>query len=391
MAAASRPSPQVSRRTMLSWTGAAGMLAVGATVLPACSSPMPPTAPGTDANGLFLRPGFTSRIVARGGEQLGGADYRAFPDGAATFPDAVVPGGWYYVVNHEVPGGGGGVTSVRFAPDGTVTGSRLVLAGTTSNCAGGATPWGTWLSGEEYDGGWIWEVDPTGATRAAARTALGTFSHEAAAVASDGRVYLTEDKSNGCLYRFTPDRPQDLSAGLLEVACGTAAPGAVVWRAVPDPSATVGPTRTQVADALHFDGGEGIDCLGDTVWFTTKGDVRLWEYTLSTAQVAVRFQGGAGQTLDAVDNLWVDDASGALFVAEDGGNLELVVIRPDNTAEAVVRVQGQEGSELTGPCFSPDGQRLYFSSQRGPATAAGLPLGITYEVTGPWDQLLGRS
>ena len=389
MAAASRPSPHLSRRTMLSWTGAAGMLAVGAAVLPSCA-PMPPTAPGTDPNGLFLRPGFSSRILARGGEQLLGVDYRVFPDGAATFSDAAVPGGWYYVVNHEVPGGGGGVTSVRFAPDGTATACRQVLTGTTSNCAGGATPWGTWLSGEEYDGGWIWEVDPTGAAPSVARTALGTFSHEAAAVAADGRVYLTEDKPNGCLYRFTPDRPQDLSSGLLEVACGTAAPGTVVWREVPDPSATVGATRTQVADALHFDGGEGIDCLGDTVWFTTKGDVRLWEYTLSTSQVAVRYQGGGGQTLDAVDNLWVDDASGALFVAEDGGNMEVVVIRPDNTAEAVVRVEGQEGSEITGPCFSPDGQRLYFSSQRGPATAAGLPFGITYEVTGPWDQLLGR-
>ncbi|MFM7068527.1 MAG: alkaline phosphatase PhoX, partial [Actinomycetes bacterium] len=147
----------------------------------------------------------------------------------------------------------------------------------------------------------------------------------------------------------------------------------------------------QVPDALHFDGGEGIDCSGDKLWFTTKGDVRVWEYVLSTQQVSIRFQGGSGQTLNAVDNLWVDDQSGALFVAEDGGNMEVVVIRPNNTAEAVVRVEGQQGSEITGPCFSPDGQRLYFSSQRGPATVAGLPFGITYEVTGPWDQLLGRA
>ena len=384
----------VTRRTALQWAGTAGMLAVGSVVVGACAAPASAPLPaglGTDPNGLYLQPGFSSRIIGRGGEQVFGIDYRIFPDGAATFPDAAVPGGWYYVVNHEIPGGGGGVTSVRFAPDGQITGCFQPLTGTSTNCAGGATPWGTWLSGEEYDGGWIWEVDPTASARPVARTALGTFSHEAAAVAQDGRVYLTEDKSNGCLYRFTPDRPADLSVGLLEVACGTSAPGTVVWRRVPDPSATVGPTRTQVPDALQFDGGEGIDCIGNLIWFTTKGDVRVWEYDLTTQDVSIRFQGGAGQTLDAVDNLLADSSSGALLVAEDGGNLELVVIRPDGSSEAVVRVEGQEGSEITGPCFSPDGQRLYFSSQRGPATAAGLPFGVTYEVSGPWDAYLGRS
>jgi secreted PhoX family phosphatase len=133
-----------------------------------------------------------------------------------------------------------------------------------------------------------------------------------------------------------------------------------------------------------------LDCIGDTLWFTTKGDVRVWQYDLTTQEVSIRFQGGAGQTLDAVDNLWADSASGTLLVAEDGGNLELVALRPDNSADVVVRVEGQEGSEITGPCFSPDGQRLYFSSQRGPATPLGAPFGVTYEVSGPWDAYLGR-
>ena len=100
----------VSRRTMLAWTGAAGALAVGASVLSSCAQPAPPTGPGTDPNGLYLPSGFQSRIVGQGGQQVAGVDYRAFPDGAATFPDAEVPGGWYYVVNHEIPGGGGGVS-----------------------------------------------------------------------------------------------------------------------------------------------------------------------------------------------------------------------------------------------------------------------------------------
>ena len=45
----------------------------------------------------------------------------------------------------------------------------------------------------------------------------------------------------------------------------------------------------------------------------------------------------------------------------------------------LVQVTGQEGSELTGPAFGPDGRRLYFSSQRGGGGA-----GLTYEVTGPF-------
>jgi hypothetical protein len=65
-------------------------------------------------------------------------------------------------------------------------------------------------------------------------------------------------------------------------------------------------------------------------------------------------------------------------VAEDGGNLELVVVRPDGSTTPVLQLTGVTGTELTGPAFDPSGTRLYFSSQRSP--------GVTYEVTGDWDQ-----
>lgn len=378
----------VPRRTLLRWAGAGGLLGVTAWLSPACSSPGP--LPGDPTAGLELLPGFTARVVARSGEVVPGADlpFRWFPDGAATFVDPEVPGGWYLVVNHEVPGDGG-VTSIRFAPDGSVSAARSVCSGTSLNCAGGATPWGTWLSCEEFDGGRVWECDPAGVAPAVRRDALGVFAHEAAAVAADGRLYLTEDRPDGGFYRFTPDVPADLSSGLLEVATGPRADGTVVWVPVPDPTASRVPTRRQVSTMVHFDGGEGVDALGNEVWFTTKGDRRVWCYRTDTDRLSIRYQAGSG-TLDAVDNLWVDDASSTLFLAEDGGNMELVALRPDDSTLAVVRVPGQEGSEVTGPCFSPDGRRLYFSSQRGPG-ALGLPVGLTYEVTGPWDELLGRS
>lgn len=79
--------------------------------------------------------------------------------------------------------------------------------------------------------------------------------------------------------------------------------------------------------------------------------------------------------LSGVDNLTLTPW-GDLLVAEDGGNLELCNLKVDGTAQPLVQVTGQDKTELTGPAFSPDGQRLYFSSQRGGTRK----LGITYEI-----------
>ncbi|MHB1138713.1 MAG: alkaline phosphatase PhoX [Microthrixaceae bacterium] len=382
----------VSRRTMLRWSGSAGMLAVAASITQACVAPGTDD-PGADANGVVLPAGFSSRIIARAGEKVLGTpfEFRAFPDGAATFVDAAVAGGWYLVVNHEIPLSGG-VSSIRFAPDGRIVEARSICSDTGLNCAGGATPWGTWLTCEEFDRGHVWECDPTGAVPAQRRRAMGAFSHEAAAVASDGRVYLTEDRPDGAFYRFTPVAPGDLSSGLLEIATGDAHEGPVTWAEVPDPDPSIlePSCRRQVAGTLHFDGGEGIATSGDLVWFTTKGDDRIWQYEVPTGQLTLRYQAGGPGVLSGVDNLWFDSPSGGLLVAEDGGDMEVVLLGTDDVASSVVRLPDQDHSEITGPCFSPDGQRLYFSSQRAQTGDLGLPLGITYEITGPFDQLLGR-
>jgi hypothetical protein len=384
---------EVSRRTVLRWSGSAGVLAVGAMVTQGCIPAGPPQ-PGTDPNGVVLLPGFTSRIIATAGQRVPGTnhEFRSFPDGATTFADAAVPGGWYLTVNHEIPGAAGGVTSLRFAPDGTVVDAFSICANTTLNCAGGATPWGTWLTCEEYDGGHVLECDPTGATPARRRRAMGAFAHEAAAVAVDGKIYLTEDRRDGAFYRFTPDSPGDLSSGLLEVATGTTGGGPVTWAQVPNPDPAFFDTacRNQVPGTMRFNGGEGITTLGDSVWFTTKGDERVWLYDIATASVSLRYQAGGPSPLAGVDNIVVDAASENLFIAEDGDNMEVVMLRPDNSVLPIVRLPNQDFSEVCGPCFSPDGQRFYFSSQRGPAGPSRLPLGITYEITGPFDQRLGR-
>lgn len=342
-----------------------------------------------DAHGMRLPAGFRSRIVAVSGEHVPGTSYvwHPFPDGAAIY--STDDGGWIHAVNSESPATGG-VGVVRYDRDGAIVDAYRILGGTSRNCAGGQTPWGTWLSCEEFDfshtggpAGQVWECDPTQPGQGVVRPALGAFQHEAVAVDPDGqRLYLTEDQPDGCLYRFTPEAYPSLESGRLEVAV-VAEDGATTWAEVPDPSASSAPTRNQVPEARMFDGGEGIWFDLGHVYFTTKGTNRVWVHDIADQRTTVLYDAAEFEDppLTGVDNIVVAP-SGDLVVAEDGGNLQLVLIAADTRdVVPIMQLVGEEhaGSEITGPCFSPDGSRLYFSSQRG-----GGGSGVTYEITGPF-------
>jgi uncharacterized protein len=398
---------QISRRQLIvSGALAAGALAGSPRLLrealaaPARAGvgPYGPLGP-PDANGLMLPPGFSSREIARGGSQVTGYPWPIFPDGQATFGTG--DGGWVLVTNSEsLAVTGAGTSAIRFRPDGEIAAAYRILGGTNANCAGGPTPWGTWLSCEEHDSGLVWECDPAGRLLAQPRPALGVFNHEAAAVEPVGRqLYLTEDKGDGGFYRFTPASYPSLVNGLLEVAV-VAADGSVSWREVPNPAPTPPetPTRQQVPDMTRFNGGEGIWHDGGVLYFTTKGDKRLWAYDARGGMLEVVFDHALApdSSLDAVDNVTVS-AAGEIFVCEDGGNMEIGLITPEREVSPFLRftgpahpVLGEYKSEVCGVVFDPSGTRMYCTSQRAhPVTSSAPGPGAVYEISGPFRQPAG--
>ncbi|MDO9452619.1 MAG: DUF839 domain-containing protein [Stagnimonas sp.] len=385
---------------------------------------------------LVMAPaGFDVRCVARAGVNPvtnavdAGYLWHINPDGGSVFP--APDGGWVYTSNSETTPGG--VGAIRFAADGTVTGAYRILDNTRNNCAGGATPWGTWLSCEETTGGFVYECDPFGtAETAVQKPALGGFPHEAVAIDPINHVaYLTEDGGDQRFYRFVSN-PDDLtllpngvtrmglSSGTLQVmkiegfGDNVTPPAAdlreavrVTWVAkepvpvFPLPLPLPIPGATTVTGSA-FQGGEGVwhyeipealrttPALGTVptrgvVFFTTKGDNRVYAFDIENQLIELIFDNENMQIttgFNDVDNLVVSPA-GDVLVAEDGDLMRLYVIVPNQQARLLMQIT-KGGSEICGPAFTPDGSRLYFSSQRGPSGPTGTGAsGATFELTIP--------
>ncbi|HWT12316.1 MAG TPA: alkaline phosphatase PhoX [Allosphingosinicella sp.] len=300
----------------------------------------------------------------------------------------------------------------------------LSLAGTAVNCAGGPTPWGSWLSCEESTigtgevaqaHGWVFDVPALGpglATPVPIRS-LGRFRHEAAAVdPGTGIVYLTEDRQDSLFYRFVPERrgrlhgPGRLQALALPDLGGadtrnwdaaTLAPGrahAARWIDLDEPESREDDLRRRgrAGGAALFARGEGIHRGNGEFYFccTSGGAARqgqIMRYVPGAREGQPDEASGPGnlqlfvesadqRVLDYADNLTVAPW-GHLIVCEDRGDGEpchLKGVTAQGRIYTLARLRLD--TELAGACFSPDGGTLFVNVYRP---------GRTLAITGPWN------
>jgi secreted PhoX family phosphatase len=316
----------------------------------------------------------------------------------------------------------GGTTTVLYDPARRrVEKHFMSLAGTLRNCAGGPTPWGSWISCEEAialpDGalaerhGYCFEVPATtqGMLPAQPLPGLGRFNHEAIAVdPRSGNVLLTEDRPDGLLYRFVPDQPGRLAAGgRLQALALRDAPGGdtrnwgrgpgievgqrldVRWVDLDDTDPDEDDLRMRGAQehgAALFARGEGLWVGADGLYFAcTNGGSKKYgqifrylpaaEASGRPDQLELFYESRSASALRMPDNLTVHP-SGDLYVCEDSalGADRLIRIDPQGRAEVFAR-NVVNGSELAGATFSPDGKLLFVNVQE---------LGITLAISGPF-------
>ncbi|MDP1631578.1 MAG: DUF839 domain-containing protein [Caulobacter sp.] len=421
-----------------------------------------------DPNGILDLPaGFSYRVVSYAGQEMNDgylAPYKA--DGMACFP---LKGSRVILMrNHEIkhtkvnegPLGmaraikkrprpdrvydidasgeplPGGVTRLIYdTADGTLHRAELALAGTSTNCAGGPTPWGSWLSCEETtvgtaDGlgkshGWVFEVPARakGLVAPVPLTAMGRFLHEAAAVDPvTGIVYLTEDgpapDRAGLFYRFIPNTPGQLAlGGRLQALAFRDLPGADARNRGDQPVWTQGDTRAvawidledvespnddlryrgHTAGALIVGRGEGIFWGQGEAFFTCTdsgpdkhGQILRYRPSPHEGQPGEADAPGALQlfleptddrVMDFPDNITVAP-NGHLILCEDrySDTLKnhLRGVTPDGQVYTIARNAYRDNAELAGVCFSPDGTTMFVNIY--------WP-GITLAVTGPWASL----
>ncbi|NEA24023.1 alkaline phosphatase PhoX [Actinomadura bangladeshensis] len=356
-------------------------------------------------------------------------------DGMATFPGSR-HGRTRLVRNHEQgtngtravgrpeltydPAVNGGTTTLEVDSRGNLLSQYVSLAGTAVNCAGGRTPWGTWLTCEETEGvkgetkshGWVFEVDPDGRrTEPVPLTGLGRFAHEAVAVDPHTlTAYLTEDASGpfGLFYRFRPRAHRGgyhayMRGGSLEAMNVRGVPDLslvtepgtrlrVEWLDVPDPSAKTTSVRKQFDTITRSQKLEGAWWGHGKAYFVASfshsGDGaardhagQVWTYDPRRNEIELQLIFKPGGRFDGPDNITVSPYGGGVILAEDGDGEQYLVGTTRKDKPFAMARNALNGSEFTGVTFSPDGRILFANRQSDP--------GATFAITGPWHRLRG--
>ncbi|HEY0051828.1 MAG TPA: alkaline phosphatase PhoX [Caulobacteraceae bacterium] len=418
-----------------------------------------------DPYGVFDLPaGFSYKVISQVGETMSDGllvPYKMDGMGAFAGPD----GATVLVRNHELglrdmntgPAGFGHRLLDRLAADkaydrwdtgrplngGTTTlvydtrTQRLVsqhqsLIGTAVNCAGGVTPWGSWLTCEETlikpgsdpvgkAHGWVFEVPSAarGLVEPVPLKAMGRFKHEAACVdPRTGVVYLTEDQNESLFYRFLPAVPGELAHGGRLQALGfrdaSAGADARNWEAAawavgewkdavwidldnvesPDDNLRL---RGHASGAAIFARGEGIHWGDGELYFTAtsggpakRGQILRYvpspregqaDEAAEPGRLQLFLQTADESVFNMGDNLTVAPW-GHLIVCEDNYSPtlrnHLKGVTPDGRVYTIGRNVYRDNAELAGVCFSPDGGTLFVNVY--------YP-GMTLAITGPWGSL----
>jgi len=415
-----------------------------------------------DPQGILNLPkGFSYKIISRAGDKMDdGLFLPGAPDGMAAFtgkkgrvivvrnhensPDRFENGAFgknnelvgsiqaskfYDYGKKKMPSLGGTTTFVYDAKSGKIEKQFLSLAGTARNCAGGPTPWNSWLTCEEatyktgaYEGnaekdhGYVFEVpasETIGLSDPLPIKQMGRFNHEAVAVdPATGIVYLTEDRGDSLIYRYIPNTPGKLLNGGKLQALAIADKKSFDtrnWESLTTPKF---PLRQKMdvtwvditnvespEDDLRLQGfSNGAACFarGEGMWYgdkeiyfacTNGGHIsngQVFRYIPSAAEgkaderkapakLELFAESPDKDILKNCDNLTVAPW-GDVVLCEDASHPFLVGVTPQGEYYKLGENTGYK-SEFAGGVFSPSGD-TYFVNIQG--------AGLTVAITGPW-------